>query len=105
MTSQIKKTVSKSDVRASSPKAPEPAPASSLPTIVLDMGSVSRKKIRQLKKRAEGPLLEEVQAAIEHTRQGLAGNEDGANLVPVVMLYRKKPKKKKKIGFPPLFVG
>ena len=93
---------SAANAQVSAPQTPARMPAS--PTIVLDMGSTSRKKIRKLKKKGAGPLVDEAHAAIEETRQQLGGAADGTTLVPVVLLYRKK-RSKKSIALPPLLFG
>jgi Family of unknown function (DUF6200) len=69
--------------------------ADSTPTaspIVLDLGKVKPKRIKQLR-RGEGRLAEEVRQAVEKVRDGLGAEGDGKVLVPVVVLYRKKPRR------------
>lgn len=80
--------------------------------IVIDLGRVKKKRVRELK-RAEGPLLDDVDDAVEHVRARLGDEADGKTFVPVVLVYRKKRKKKKKnrtsgltvpVPFPPFFM-
>jgi len=59
--------------------------------VVVDLGSERSNRLRELKK-GEGPLLEDVTRVLEDIRAEspeLAGKE----LVPVVMIYRKKAKR------------
>ena len=65
-----------------------------LPPIVLDLGKVKRKQIKRLKQ-GTGPLLDEVHEAIASVRDELADEAEGKELVPVVLLYERKRKKKK----------
>lgn len=67
-----------------------------LPPIVLDMGKVGRKKIRELKKEGKGEMLNDVNEAIEHARAQLGPVLASKSLLPVVLVYEKKPRKKKK---------
>lgn len=66
------------------------------PPIVIDLGKVKRKKVKALKK-AEGPLLEEVEAVLDELNANGTRELEGKTLVPVVVLYEKKPKKKKNL--------
>ena len=73
---------------------PDDAPTS-LPMIVIDLGNRGRKKIKQLKE-GEGPLMQEVEEAIEEVREQLGEEATDQGLLPVVLLYGKRPKKAKK---------
>ena len=66
-----------------------------LPPIILDLGKVSRKKIRELKKEGKGALLDDIGEAIAQARAQF-GPELDTGLLPVVLLYEKKPRKKKR---------
>lgn len=68
--------------------------------IVVDIGKKRGKRIKQLKK-GRGPLLDEVDAAVDQVKERLGAEADGRVLVPVVIVYRKKPRRVK--GFPTLF--
>jgi hypothetical protein len=60
--------------------------------VVVDLGKKKTKDIKALK-RGEGKLMEDVQRVIQEVRANsteLAGKE----LVPVVILYRKMPKRR-----------
>jgi hypothetical protein len=67
-----------------------------LPPIVLDMGKVGRKKIRELKKEGRGELLDGIGEAIEQARAQLGPVLASKTLLPVVLVYEKKPRKKRK---------
>ena len=62
--------------------------------IVIDLGKVKRARVKQLK-RGEGPLVEEVRQAVEQVRGSLGSEGDGKVLVPVVVLYRRKPRRQR----------
>jgi len=66
--------------------------------IVIDMGKIRSKRIKQLQK-GEGPLVQSVEAAIHSVREQLKGDLKGKELVPVVLVYRKKPKTPLKRSF------
>jgi hypothetical protein len=67
--------------------------------IVIDLGKERRKRIRQLK-RGCGPLLEEIEEVLEHVKAGLGPDEQGKQLVPIIMVYRRKEKRKGRGLFP-----
>ena len=60
--------------------------------IVIDLGKTSRKRIKQLKQ-GRGKLFAEVDKVIEGLRAELGEGAAGKDLVPVVILYCKKPRK------------
>jgi hypothetical protein len=65
---------------------------SEITPVVVDLGKKKKKDIQALK-RGQGKLMEDVHRVIEEVRansSALAGKE----LVPVVILYRKEPKRK-----------
>jgi hypothetical protein len=66
-------------------------PKSEIAPVVVDLGKAKKKDIRSLKL-GEGKLLAEVHSVLEELR---ANDTELANktLVPVVMLYRKPPKR------------
>ncbi len=63
------------------------------PPVVVDLGKKSRKKIKKLKS-ARGPLAAEVGAIVAETIAQMGDDAEGKTFVPVVMVYRKKPKKR-----------
>lgn len=65
--------------------------------IVIDMGKLRRKKLKELKK-GEGALMLEVGDALNEVRDQLGEAVMGKQLVPVVLIYQKKAKKKKRRG-------
>lgn len=56
--------------------------------LVIDLGKLKKNKINELK-RGYGSLLEEVRRAVAQTSDGKAG------AVPVLVLFEKKPKRRK----------
>ena len=63
-----------------------------IPPVVVDLGKKRSKTLRALKN-GEGPLMQDVAHVLEEVRAKspeLASKE----LVPVVIMYRKKPKRK-----------
>ena len=66
---------------------------------IIDLGKQSRKDIRRLKK-YEGKLMREVDRAVEEAVERLGGAEGDKEIVPIVVLYRKKRSKRKSSGFP-----
>lgn len=64
--------------------------------IVIDLGTVKRKRIKRLK-RGEGPLVEEVEQVVAGVRERLGAEAEGKELVPVVVLYRRKRKRPKSL--------
>ena len=69
--------------------------------IVVDMGKKSRKKIKSLK-RGKGTLMSSVSAVMEEVRTNLGPDAVGKELVPVVIVYRKKDKRSRGGGWFPL---
>jgi hypothetical protein len=66
------------------------------PPIVIDLGKHGRKKLKQLKA-GGGPLLEEVLESLHQVRASL-GPGDSRALLPVVVLFERKPRKPRKAG-------
>ena len=59
--------------------------------IVVDLGKKKGKQIEQLK-RGQGQLVSEVQEALAEIKDGLGAQAASKELVPVVVVYRKKLK-------------
>jgi hypothetical protein len=68
-------------------------PLDQAPPVVLDLGKTKKKLIRALK-RGEGKLMEDVSEAVEAVRANLSPELDGKVLVPVVIVYQRKPGRK-----------
>ncbi|NTX01526.1 hypothetical protein HUA74_40035 [Myxococcus sp. CA051A] len=75
---------------------------SSIP-VVIDMGKQRNKKLKALK-RGRGALMLEVGEALNEVRDRLGEEAFGKQLVPVVLIYRKQAKKKKRGGLSLPFV-
>lgn len=65
--------------------------------IIVDLGKKRRKTVRSLK-RGGGKLLTEVNQAVDEIRTQLGSESEGKELVPVVLIYQRKQKKRKKRG-------
>jgi hypothetical protein len=65
--------------------------------IVVDLGKAKKKQIALLKE-GDGPLLRDVQAALNQVRARLGPDGDKKELVPVVLVYRRKRKKRGLLG-------
>jgi len=69
--------------------------------VVVDLGKQKSKSLRALKN-GEGPLVEDVARVLDEVRANsseLASKE----LVPIVLIYRKRPKGKSSGPLPPPF--
>jgi hypothetical protein len=63
--------------------------------IVIDLGKVSKKQIRALKD-GTGDLVDEVADVMTRVRDELGDDAKGKELVPVVLVYKRKPRKRRK---------
>lgn len=76
--------------------APSSLEAASEPQVVnpviVDLGKVKRKHIKRLK-RGEGRLADEVLDVMDEVSEVLGDDLAGASLVPIVLIYERKPKK------------
>lgn len=70
-----------------------PESASSVRPIVIDLGRTSSKKVKQLKS-GEGIYHSEVEPTIAQVRSQLGSDLEGKELLPVIIIYEKKPKRK-----------
>jgi hypothetical protein len=71
--------------------------------VIVDLGKRKRKAIKDLKN-GHGYLMEEVDQAVSRARSGLPEAEQNKPVVPVVILYRKKGKRRggRSLPFSPL---
>jgi hypothetical protein len=77
-------------------------PAEVTQPIVVDLGKAKKKRIRQLK-RGRGPLVLEVQDVVNEVSASLGEEGAGKQLVPIVVLYRRKQRKGYRGGLFPFF--
>jgi hypothetical protein len=63
--------------------------------VMVDLGKVKRKHIKRLK-RGEGKLADEVLDVLDGVADELGEDFAGATLVPVVLIYERKPKKSRR---------
>jgi|SRR5882724_6837390 len=69
------------------------APRSRIPApVIVDLGSKSKKAINKLKC-GEGKLMLEVEQAVELVRSTLNDQDKNKQIIPVLVIYRKKPKR------------
>lgn len=66
--------------------------------IILDLGKKKKRALRDLK-RGRGRLMDEVEQTLDEVRAGLGDQMEGKELVPVVMVYRKKSRRRRRRGF------
>ena len=63
--------------------------AAPAPPIIIDLGKVKKKKVRQFKE-GRGDLALEVQEVLNETRSNLGADAVGKELVPIVLVYQQK---------------
>ena len=63
--------------------------------VVVDLGKVKRKHVKRLK-RGTGRLADEVLDVMDEVVDLLGDELEGATLVPIVMIYEKKPKNRRR---------
>lgn len=69
--------------------------------VVVNLGKVRKKRIRQLKK-GRGKLMNDVGDAVAEVVDGLGEDLKGKEVVPVVIVYREKRKKRRRRGLLPM---
>jgi hypothetical protein len=62
------------------------------PPVIVDLGSKSKKAVKKLKK-GTGKLMAEVEQAIEQVRSELPNQDKNKQIIPVLIIYRKKGKR------------
>jgi hypothetical protein len=61
--------------------------------IVVDLGRRRAKQIKKLRQ-GKGPLISEINDVIAQVRSALAADLDGKTLVPLVVVYKQKKRKR-----------
>ena len=84
-----------SDAAAGSTAAADTVGPEVVTPVVVDLGKVRRKQVKRLK-RGEGRLAAEVLEVLDEVVEELGDELEGASLVPVVMIYERKPKKSRR---------
>ncbi len=70
--------------------------------IIIDLGKKKRRTLKSLR-RGRGRLMDEVEQTVQEVRAGLSPEDAvGKELVPIVIIYKKK-RKRSKGGFGRLF--
>jgi len=74
------------------------------PPIILDIGKTKKRNIRDAA-RGQGKIMTDVQDAMAEVTSSLGEQVDGKQLVPVILIYRKKKRARRRGGraFPVLF--
>jgi hypothetical protein len=67
--------------------------------VLIELGKVKRKTLRQFR-RGRGSLVADVQQALTEVRQGLGAEAAGKELVPIVLVYRRKEGRRLRLPFP-----
>jgi len=62
--------------------------------VIIDLGKQKNRAVKNLKK-GKGKLWGEVLDVVEEVKDMLGAEADGKVLVPIVMIYREKPKQKR----------
>lgn len=62
--------------------------------IILDLGKKKRRPLRDMK-RGRGRLMDEVEESVAEVRNGLGDEAQGKLIVPVVLIYKRKTKKRR----------
>ncbi|MDI1433114.1 MULTISPECIES: hypothetical protein [Polyangium] len=65
--------------------------------IIVDLGKKKRSALKSLK-RGRGRLVDEVEQTIDEIREGLGQEAANKEIVPIVIVYRKKQKRSKGLG-------
>jgi len=63
--------------------------------VIIDLGKQKNRSLKNLKK-GKGKLWDEVFEVVEEVKDTLGADADGKVLVPIVMIYREKPKRKRR---------
>ena len=66
-----------------------------IPPIIVNVGKKRRKAIKSLE-RGEGKLMDEVSQVISEVRSSLGASEEGKELVPIVIIYQKKTRRRRR---------
>lgn len=65
--------------------------------IILEVGKTKKRNIRDME-RGQGKIMADLQEAMVEVTATLGGDAEGKQLVPVVLVYRRKGKKRKRRG-------
>jgi hypothetical protein len=62
--------------------------------VIIDLGKQKKRILKNLKV-GKGKLWDEVFEVVEEVKDTLGADADGKVLVPIIMIYREKPKRKR----------
>ena len=71
-----------------------PGLSSEITPIIMDLGKEKRKRIKDLK-RGRGKLMAEIARVMNETQMSLGSDADGRELIPVVLIYKQKKRRKR----------
>lgn len=69
-----------------------------LPPVVIDLGRTKKKLVKALKA-GEGDLVNEITEAVATVTSGLGTQLAGKAVLPIVLIYEKRPRKKGLLPF------
>lgn len=69
-----------------------------VPPVVVDLGTVKKKHLKRLR-RGEGKLLPQIDEVVEVVRNELGEELEGKELVPLILIYREKKKRRRLLDF------
>ncbi len=67
--------------------------------LVIEMGKLSKKKLKAFKK-GKGSLVNEVIEVLSEVTGSVSSETESRSIIPVVMVYEKKPRKKRRLVLP-----
>lgn len=63
--------------------------------IILDLGKKKRRALKNLK-RGRGRLIDDVEQALDEVNIGLGDEAKGKQIVPIVLIYKRKTKRRRR---------
>ena len=67
--------------------------------VIIGMGKTKKKHIKRLKK-GKGRLMDEVVDVLDEVAEELGDDLDGKVMVPIIIVYKEKKKKRSRLRFP-----
>jgi hypothetical protein len=73
-------------------------PSMTIKPVVIDLGKTKASRIKDLK-RGEGKLMQEVCDVADQVRASLGADAANKELIPIVLVYKKKTRRRNAFGF------